>query len=298
VETITSRQNALVRTFRGLAARRGRRLLLEGPHLVADALAAGVGVDVVAFSARLLERRGNERAAELRHLADRLARTRARVVGVSDTVMAAMSPAESPSGVVAIAALEPPAVDAALNGAPSGTAPLVLLIADVQDPGNLGAIIRTAEAAGATGVVACGDSADPYGWKALRGAMGSSIRLPVAGRPATRDAVNAARARGLRIVATSPRGGRPLYDTDLRRPTALLVGGEGPGLAADITALADELISIPMHGSVESLNVAVSAALVLYEAFRQRHTPRNEERTRERGTRNGPRNEEPGTRND
>jgi RNA methyltransferase, TrmH family len=270
VETITSRQNALVRTFRGLATRRRDRLLLEGPHLVTDALAAGVEVEVAAFSARLLERRAGDRGAELRGLVDRLERARTRVVGVSEPVMAAISPAESPSGVVAIAAHEPPTVDAALNGAPSGAAPLVLLVADVQDPGNLGAIIRTAEAAGATGVVACGESADPYGWKALRGAMGSSIRLPVAGRPSTRDAVAAARARGLRIVATSPRDGRSLFDVDLRHPTALLVGGEGSGLAADVGALADESISIPMHGSVESLNVAVSAALVLYEAFRQR----------------------------
>jgi TrmH family RNA methyltransferase len=278
VETITSRQNALVRTFRGVAARRGGRLLLEGPHLVADALAAGVDVEVAAFSARLLERRAGDRGTELRRLVDQLERTRARVVGVSQLVMAAISPAESPSGVVAIATHEPPAVDAALNGAPSRSAPLVLLIADVQDPGNLGAIIRTAEAAGATGVVACGDSADPYGWKALRGAMGSSIRLPVAGRPPTRDAVAAARARGLRIVATSPRGGRSLFEVDLRRPTALLVGGEGSGLAADIAALADESISIPMHGSVESLNVAVSAGLVLYEAFRQRQRQRHRTR--------------------
>jgi len=270
VETITSRQNALVRTFRGLAARRGRRLLLEGPHLVDDALAAGVNVEVAAFSSRVLERRAGERGAELRRLADRLARARARVVSVSDPVMAAMSPAEAPSGVVAIAAHEPPAVEAALNGAQAGGSPLVLLIADVQDPGNLGAMIRAAEAAGATGVVACGGSADPYGWKALRGAMGSSIRLPVAGRPATRDTVAAARARGLRVVATSPHGGPSLYAADLRGPTALLVGGEGSGLADEIIALADESISIPMRGSVESLNVAVSAALILYEAFRQR----------------------------
>lgn len=273
METITSRQNALVRTFRTLASRRGRRLLLDGAHLVDEALAAGVRVEVAAFSTRVLERRAGDRVAELRRLADRLERGRARVVGVSDLVMAAMSPAETPSGVVAIAAHEPPAVDAALDSAPAGSPALVLLIADVQDPGNLGAMIRTAEAAGATGVVACGASADPYGWKALRGAMGSSIRLPVAGRPATRDAVVAARARGLRIVATGPQGGRSLYDADLRQPTALLVGGEGSGLATEIIALADESISIPMQGSVESLNVAVSAALVLYEAFRQRRAP-------------------------
>jgi TrmH family RNA methyltransferase len=96
------------------------------------------------------------------------------------------------------------------------------------------------------------------------------MRLPVASRPPTRDAVEAARTRGLRVVATSPRGGRSLYDADFRGPTAFLLGGEGPGLAANITALADESISIPMRGRAESLNVAVSAALMLYEALRQR----------------------------
>ena len=100
METITSRQNALVRTFRGVAVRRGGRLLLEGPHLVADALAAGVDVEVAAFSARLLERRAGGRGTELRRLVDQLERTRARVVGVSEPVMAAISPAESPSGLV------------------------------------------------------------------------------------------------------------------------------------------------------------------------------------------------------
>ncbi|MGH9332070.1 MAG: TrmH family RNA methyltransferase, partial [Vicinamibacterales bacterium] len=195
METITSRQNALVRTFRALANRRGRQLLLEGPHLVDEALAAGVRVEIAALSTRLLERRGGERTAEVRRLADRLERAGARVVGVSEPVMAAISPADTPSGLVAIAAHEAPGMEAVLKGPRMTTdkattsstdhgAALVLLVADVQDPGNLGAMIRTAEAAGATGVVACGASADPYGWKALRGAMGSSLRLPVAGRPA------------------------------------------------------------------------------------------------------------------
>jgi TrmH family RNA methyltransferase len=277
METITSRQNALVRTFRTLV--RGRearepghtgRLLLEGAHLVHDALGAGLRIEVAALAARLLERHaGDGHAKEVRELRDRLAAGGSRVVAVSESVMAAMSPVQAPSGILAIATHDPPSLEAAL-AARGATRPLVLLLADVQDPGNLGAMIRTAEAAGATGAVACGASADPFGWKALRGAMGSSLRLPVATRPAVRDVVAAARARGLRIVATDPRGTRSVYDADLTPPTAILLGGEGPGLAPDVAALADETIAIPMRPPVESLNVAVSAALILYEAFRQR----------------------------
>jgi RNA methyltransferase, TrmH family len=270
VETITSRQNALVRTFRAAAGRRGRRLLLEGPHLVDEALEAGIQVEIAAIATRLLERRAGDRAVEIRSLADRLERAGARVVGVTEPVMTAISPADTPSGIAALASHEAPPIEVALNGSPADGPALVLLIADVQDPGNVGAMIRTAEAAGATGAVACGVSADPYGWKALRGAMGSSLRLPVASRVSTREALTAARGRGLQIVAADPQAARSLYDADLRRPTALLLGGEGPGLPSEIIRLADESIAIPMRSPVESLNVAVSAALVLYEAFRQR----------------------------
>ena len=111
-------------------------------------------------------------------------------------------------------------------------AALVVTAIDVQDPGNLGAIVRVAEAAGATGFVAAGGSANPFGWKALRGSMGSALRLPIASELGAEEAVAAARAHGCRVVATVPRDGRSLFDVDLTGPIAILVGGEGPGLDA------------------------------------------------------------------
>src|SRR6185436_6673173 len=124
---------------------------------------------------------------------------------------------------------------------------------DIQDPGNVGAIVRVAEAGGATAVIAAGASADPFGWKALRGSMGSALRLPLAAR-ATGAAVDEARRRGCRIVATAPRGGRSLFDADLKGPLAILIGGEGQGLAPSVAAAADDRITIPMAAPVESLN--------------------------------------------
>ena len=147
---------------------------------------------------------------------------------------------------------------------------MVLMLSQVQDPGNVGAIIRAAEACGATGVVAGEGTADPFGWKALRGAMGSTFRLPVASGQTLADAVASARAAGLRVFATAAREGTPLAACDLRGPSAILFGGEGAGLPQDLLDASDERLTIPMRPPVESLNVAIAAALVLYEAARQR----------------------------
>jgi TrmH family RNA methyltransferase len=267
METIVSRHNALVKAFRELArGRDGARMLLDGGHLVAEALDAGVRVTAAAVAADILAPPDDERRLSIARLAKRLAQDGIRVVSVSDSVMAAMSPVQTPSGIVAIAEFNPPGIDHTMKGAQ----PFVPIVAAVQDPGNLGAIVRTAEAAGATGLVVCAPSADPYGWKALRGAMGSTFRMPVPERATLPEALQAVKHQGLRVVAAVPRGGTPMYACDFRRPIALLLGGEGPGLSDAALELADRRVSIPMRQPVESLNVAVSAAVILYEAYRQR----------------------------
>src|SRR5439155_7795550 len=152
----------------------------------------------------------------------------------------------------------------------AGAHTLLLLVVDVQDPGNTGAIIRVAEAGGATGVIASGATADPFGWKALRGSMGSALRLPVVRASVSTDTIAEARRHGCRVIATVPRDGRPLYEVDFSGPVAILIGGEGHGLAPALVDTADERVSIPMQPPVESLNAAVSAGLIVYEAHRQR----------------------------
>jgi TrmH family RNA methyltransferase len=190
------------------------------------------------------------------------------VVEVSDTVMSAMSPVSTPSGIVAIADRPSWSVDQVFEGAPQ----LVVIALDVQEPGNAGAIVRAAEACGATGVAFCGASADPFGWKALRGSMGSALRLPLASVPTVDDAFAAARRHGVLLAATRPRGGRLPREADLRQPIAFVLGGEGPGLPASVVETADLCVSLPMAAPVESLNVAVAAALLVYEASNQRRT--------------------------
>src|SRR2546425_389506 len=126
----------------------------------------------------------------------------------------------------------------------------------------VGAILRVAEAAGATGVVAAGASADPLGWKALRGSMGSALRLPLTAASDVGASIAGARRHGCRIVATVARGGRSVFDVDYTGPVAILIGGEVPGLPESIVGRADERVTIAMRPPVESLNAADTAALV------------------------------------
>ena len=147
---------------------------------------------------------------------------------------------------------------------------LVVATLDVQDPGNVGALVRAAEAAGASGLVTVGASADPLGWKALRAAMGSAFRLPMARVPDLEALFVALHAAELQVVALDSAGGVAAEDLDLTRPTCLALGGEGHGLPEAVLSRADARLRLPMRVPVESLNVAVAGALALYAAAAQR----------------------------
>ena len=255
---ITSRQHALVKQFRALQKDRRDGMLLDGWHLFGEAIHAGVEIDVAAFS-------GKPSAAE-RAVIARAEAAGTKVVEVSAAVMNAMSPVKSPTGIVAKAKRPKPSLDDTASPRPA----LTIGIAGVQDPGNVGAIIRSAAAAGATGVALDGESADPWGWKALRGSMGTAFRVPVVKIDDIGDAIDAWRGRGLTVIASTLAGGKPLYEHDLTKPVAFLIGSEGAGLPPEVIDLADSRVTIPMASGVESLNAAVSSGLLLYEARRQR----------------------------
>ncbi len=236
-----------------------RELLLEGPHLLFEARKSGVTVDSAAFEQDALD------DASVRKLAEQLVAEGADVFIVSRRTLESMSPVKTPAGAVGIARRSLVSLDRVLAIAN----PLIVVAHEVQDPGNVGSIVRTAEAAGATAFIATQSTADPLGWKALRGSMGSALRLPIA-RAGMGETLEGLRKAGITPAALVPRHGESLFSVDFKAPTALILGGEGPGLPADIVRRIDRRVSIPMSGPVESLNVGVAAALVLYEAFRQR----------------------------
>jgi TrmH family RNA methyltransferase len=256
---ITSRQHAIVKTVRAVVKGDETRALLDGWHLLHDAAGAGLAVEVVAFSG---DPDGRDAA-----LLDTL-NPDVEIIRVSPHVMDALSPVRTPSGVVAL--VRRPSVAMTQVVAPHPA--LVLVGVDIQDPGNVGAMIRSAEAAGATGVVLTGGSADAWGWKALRAAMGSTFRLPVVAHRDGATACSMLQDHGLQLLAAAPRAGVSMREVQLDVPTAFLLGGEGAGLSNAMLELADTHVSIPMHAPVDSLNVAVTAALLAYEAQRQRST--------------------------
>ncbi len=256
---ITSRQHPIVKEFRELARGGGPLLLLDGWHLLGEAAAAQLAVEKIAIC-------GPPTATEQR-VVDRLRLSGAQIVDVSGSVLNALSPVNAPTGVVASARRPAVSATAILEPAPA----LVLAAMGLQDPGNAGAIVRSAAAAGATGVVLDEASADPWGWKALRASMGSAFHLPVLRRRNVDALIDEWRAAGLQIAATVPRGGTTMHDVDLKPPTAVLLGGEGSGLPEGVVGAADVRVTIPMRGGIQSLNAGVAAAVVLYEAQRQRY---------------------------
>ena len=261
MERIASRQHPLVRRFRELArsADSGSAVLLEGAHLLHEAVRSHVPVDLVA----ILE---DGAPPDAQACAQEAERAGARILRVSAQVLAAMSPVRQPSGIVSIARCRPATMARCLEARPA----LVLLLIGVQDPGNVGASVRAAEACGATAIICSEGTADPFGWKALRGGMGSTFRIPVAVHHPVAAIVEALRERQIAILASVARSGTPLGACDLRRPVAVMLGAEGSGLPDEAASAADGRLSIPMRDPVESLNVAIAAALILFEASRQR----------------------------
>lgn len=264
MKRISSRQNPIVRAYRELAREPdpiGRRLLLDGAHLVREAQAAALPFESVVIAQSRLDRETEERA-----LAQTLQRAGVDVVSAGDQVFAALSPVRTPTGIVAIAQRHETTVEAILTQAWL----FVVVVVDVQDPGNLGALMRISEAGGVSGMIVAGDSANPFSWKAVRGSMGSALRLPITRNPSTDAVMQAIQKSRAKVIAAVPREGHDPDAVDWSGRIALLLGGEGQGLSAGIIGATDERVTVPMEPPVESLNVAASAAIMIYAARRGR----------------------------
>jgi RNA methyltransferase, TrmH family len=267
---LTSIRSPKVKAARQLAKRalrlRARSFLAEGPQAVGAALARGDVVSQLFITA----------AARARHadLAGQAARQGADVQAVSGEVMAELAQTVTPQGVLAVCRY----VDIPLARLAASGPRLVAVLANVRDPGNAGTVLRTADAAGADGVIFSDASVDPYNSKCVRATAGSLFHLPLVTGVPVAQAVSAMREAGLRILAADGRAGRSLDETGpggpgepdsaLGRPTAWLFGNEAWGLPADLLALADDAVAVPIYGRAESLNLAAAAAVCLYASAR------------------------------
>jgi TrmH family RNA methyltransferase len=253
-----------VRAARQLGKRalrqRARAFLVEGPQGVAEALATGARLTELFVTGE-----GRSRYAELADLASRQG---ADVQLVSGEVMAALAQTITPQGVLGVCTF----IDVPLAQLTGASPALVVVLAHVRDPGNAGTVLRTADAAGAHGVVFSAASVDPYNGKCVRASAGSLFHLPVVVGVSAAEAAASLRAAGLRILAAAGRGRRSLDELadagELAGPTAWLFGNEAWGLPGDLLALADETVAVPIYGRAESLNLAAAAAVCLYGSAR------------------------------
>ncbi len=193
-----------------------------------------------------------------------------RLIVVSDSVFQSMSQTKTPQGLLAVVDRYHYTMDgliSVMNGRENGNTFLVL--ESIQDPGNLGTIVRTAEAADVTGIIIGGDSCDIYNPKVVRSTMGTIFRVPFVYVDDLAGAVDRLKKHGI-VVYGAHLDGQDLYAGKLEKNSAFLIGNEGNGLTVELSLKADRLIRIPMAGQVESLNAAISATLLAYEAYRQR----------------------------
>ena len=265
---VESRQNARVKELRAGLSRGTRtahnRIAIEGLHLVQEAVKSGLNLDTVFLQ------EGNE------ELLQRFPSGDAEVLILTEDVFLSAAMTEHPQGVAALVEAPQFTVQAMFPSAP-GPAPLVVIAAGLQDPGNLGTLVRSAEAFGATGMILLPGTVSLWNAKTLRASSGSAFRLPVVALAAD-DAFTALRVQGVRILAAVARDGDS--EADLRGPSALLVGNEGSGLPDAWIAQADARVTIPFSGTVESLNAAIAGSVLLYDAMRQRRKPETIDRVR------------------
>jgi TrmH family RNA methyltransferase len=260
MQFIDSRRNPHIKLMRALTTsareRRNRMLtVLDGPHLVNAYLDAGFIPRVVAVASDVRDK------PEIRRTLDRV--DTVTTISVSAAVFNIIAPVETPTGIVAV-------VDIPVISIDPTTAECLVMLEGIQDPGNVGTIIRSAVAAGANAVLLSAGCADPWSPKVLRAGMGASFLVPVV--PVVDLAAVASSFKG-RVVATAKRGGRAPSAEDLTGPIAFVFGAEGAGISEALLGRTHGSITIPMDARVESLNVAAAAAVVMFERVRQLGIP-------------------------
>ncbi len=186
---------------------------------------------------------------------------------VSDQVFKQMSDTKTPQGIMAVVKMSEYGIEDIVN---KEKTPFVVVLENIQDPGNLGTIMRTAEGAGATGIIMSRDTVDIYNPKTIRSTMGSLFRMPFIYVDDICNTADELKKHGITTYAAHLNGAKDYYKEDYTIPSAIFIGNEGNGLTKELTDKADILVKIPMEGRLESLNAAVSTAVILYEGMRQR----------------------------
>ncbi|MDI6731583.1 MAG: RNA methyltransferase [Candidatus Margulisbacteria bacterium] len=232
------------------ARKKEKKFVVEGPHLAAEAVD---WIDFVIY-------------AKDQPLLEQLQKKNISCFKVTQKEYDELSAVETPQGILAVIREQ----SFGLNAVIKADTPLIVFCINVQDPGNLGTIIRTADAVGASGVILSKGTVDLYNPKVIRSTMGSLFHLPIVQEAEVEAAVAFLKQHKIKLIAADLAGEKSHFALKYNQPMAVLVGNEAAGLPPEIVQLCDEKVKIPMPGKAESLNVGVSAAVILYEALRQR----------------------------
>jgi TrmH family RNA methyltransferase len=265
---ITSADNKAVKLAKKLLTKKGRDglgyYLIEGPKLFAEALDNDADI-LFAFFCEETTDAVESRLSRRRILAERAACAGADVFLTTERIFRGISGAETPQGV--LAAVKKPVCGAEALFSRAGVN--ILVLDRLQDPGNIGSLIRTADAAGFGGVIAAAGTGDPYGPKAVRAAAGALLRVPIVFVRDANEAADMLTSAGKRVVVADARGSVSCYDADLASDIALVIGNEGGGPSSAFEENASVTVGIPMPGGAESLNAAAAAAILMFESVRQ-----------------------------
>lgn len=259
---LTSATNSLVKVFRRALAEGVTRdgwLCGEGPHFLEEALKPGLRVIVHSVLV------SSETAEKHKALLARLP-AETELTQISDRLFHQIAGTRTPQGVAALVELPP----SDLKKVATSRNAVLVIACGLQDPGNMGTIVRSADALGASAVVALAGTVNPFNPKALRSCVGSIFRIPVFASQKPEVVFKALHDSKVRILGTDPKSPAALSSADLRGPIALLVGQEAAGLPPEISREADQLLSIPIRAEADSLNAATAVGILLYEVARQR----------------------------
>lgn len=263
VTRITSKDNFIIKRMKQLDSRKYRERLglfvLEGPSVIEESVRENIHLEFVLFSDSFAQNPDYERI--MKGLSER----RVPVYSMEDRLFASVSGTESPQGI--LAAAEKPKWDEAILGKDGAN---FIVLDRVADPGNIGTIIRTSEAAGFEGIVVIKGSADPYSGKVSRAAAGALMRMPIFYADSGLAMVEMMKKNGKKTVCTDPRSKQNYYDIDISCDIAIIIGNEASGVSEEIFENADITAGIPMEGKTESLNAAVASCILMYESLRQK----------------------------
>ena len=263
-ELITSPANALPKRFRSLADKKNRvreqAFVVEGMQPVWRAAESGWAVDVLAVSPTAMQQ------DVVADMATRLARTGTRVVTMTGDIFNRLSNRDGPSGVMAIVRTE----TTPLQHVKPGKEDVWIVLHRIHNPGNLGTILRTADATGCAGVILTGDSTDPFAPNAVKSSMGAVFAVPLVIEPEFDAVIAWAAANRVQLVGTSGSATKTHWQTSWQRPMGIVLGNEGDGLPRRMMDQLDRTVRIPMTGTAESLNLGIAAGVLMYEVQRDR----------------------------